>query len=232
MVSRCMVLFGITYLRLDIFITWWMNIFQSTIVLRHFVSQLIHHYMLGHTPFSESTRLFGRLSFTFWSSCWPMRVAYWGIPSLLGIIRPFIGFLIFWPSCRSLWVVILGHIPSCRVCLHRYPSYPLALGHLIGHYLVGLSLSFWGHTYIDRPSSYQFEFSFWDCTYIDRSSSCRIEFQFLGPHLYQSTIFLPVWVQFELGPYLYRSVIHFVSSVSGTAPISIGHRLFNLSLGF
>ena len=142
MVSRYMVLFGITYSRLDIFISWWMSVFQNTIVLRHFVSLFGHHYMLGHTPFSESTRPFSRLSFTFWSSCWPLWVAYWGIPSFPEIIGPFIGFIIVWPSYRSLWVIILGHNPSYRVCLYRYLSYPLTLGHLIGHHFVSFSLSF------------------------------------------------------------------------------------------
>ena len=41
-----------------------------------FVSLFVHCYMLGCTPFSESTRPFSRLSFTFWSSCWPLQVAY------------------------------------------------------------------------------------------------------------------------------------------------------------
>ena len=83
MVSWYMALFGTTYLRLDIFITWWMSIFQSTLVLRHFVSLFVHRYILGHTPFSESTRPFSRLSFIFWPNCWPLRVAYWGIPPSL-----------------------------------------------------------------------------------------------------------------------------------------------------
>ena len=52
MVSQYMVLFSITYLRLDIFIAWWMSIFHSTVVLRHFVSQFVHCYILGHPPFS------------------------------------------------------------------------------------------------------------------------------------------------------------------------------------
>ena len=195
MVSRYMVLFSITYSRLDIFITWWMSIFQSIVVLRRFVSQFVHRYMLGHTPFSKSTRPFSRLSFTFWSSCWPLRVAYWNIPLFPRIIEPFASFIIFWPSCRSLWVVILGHILFCRVCLHRYLSYPLALGHSIGHCLISLSLSFWSRT-LDRPSSYHLvlDFSFWDRTYIDRSSSYQFEFRFLGLHLYQSVIFLSVCV--------------------------------------
>ena len=129
MVSWCMVLSGITYLRLDIFITWWMSIFQSLVVLWHFIFQFVHRHILGHTPFFDSTRPFSRLSFTFWSSCWPLQVTYWGIPSFHGINESFIGFIIFWPSCWSLWVVILGHILSYRVCLHRYLSYHLALSH-------------------------------------------------------------------------------------------------------
>ena len=57
----------------------------------------------------------------------------------------------------------------------------------------------------------EFEF-FWDCTYINRSSSYQFEFELSGLHLYQSIIFLSVWVW-----------------VFGTAPISIGHHLVNLS---
>ena len=147
MISRYMVLFGITHLRLDIFITWLMSIFQSTVVLRHFVSQFVHCYMLGHTLFFKSTRYFNKLSFTFWSSCWPLQVAYGGIPSFPGIIRPFIGFIIFWPSCRSLWVIILGHIPSCRVWLHRYLSYPLALSHLIKSFILSVQFESEPHLY-------------------------------------------------------------------------------------
>ena len=151
MVSRYMVLFGITDLRLGIFIAWWMSIFQSTVILWHFVFQFDHHHILGHTPFVESTRPFIRLSFTFWFGCWPLRVAYWGIPSFFGIIGHFTGFIIFWPSCRSSWVVILGHIPSYRVCLHCSLSYHLALGHLIRSFILLVWVRvFRDRTYIDR----------------------------------------------------------------------------------
>ena len=130
-----------------------------------------------HQPFSE-------LSFTFGSSCWPLRVAYLGIPSFPKIIRPCTCFIIFWPNCRSLWVVILGHIPSCWVCLHHYPRYPLALGHLIRSPSCQFSLS-QGHNFIDRPSC---EFSLSQCA-------------FLGPHLYRSVTCLvslsSVWVFFR-----------------------------------
>ena len=133
-------MFGITYTRLDIFITWWLSVFHSIVVLCHFASLSVHHHILGHTPFSESIGPFSRLSFTFWSSCWPPRVAYWGIPSSPKIIGPFTCFIIFWPSCWSSWVVRLGHIPSGRVFLHRYLGYPLALGHLIRSFII---LSVW-----------------------------------------------------------------------------------------
>ena len=111
---------------------------------------------------------FNKLSFTFGSSCWPLRVAYWGIPSFPRIIRPCTCFIIFWSNCRSLWVVILGHIPSYWVCLHCYPGYPLALGHLIKSPSCHFSLSR-DRTYIDR-SSFVFSLSRGH-TYIDRSSS-------------------------------------------------------------
>ena len=86
--------------------------------------------------------------------------------------------------------VILGHIPSYRVCLHRYPSYPLSLGHLIISPSCQFNLSFSG------PHLYQLVIFLSVC----------IQFE-LGLHLYQSVIFLSVCVQFKLGPHLYRSVI-------------------------
>ena len=65
----------------------------------------------------------------------------------------------------------------------------------------------WGRTYIDKSSSYHIvlDFSFWDRTYIDRSLSMLV-WGFLGPNLY-------------------RSVIHLVSLVFETTPISISHCL-------
>ena len=65
----------------------------------------------------------------------------------------------------------------------------------------------WGRTYIDKSSSYHIvlDFSFWDRTYIDRSLSMLV-WGFLRPNLY-------------------RSIIHLVSSVFETTPISISHCL-------
>ena len=119
---------------------------------------------------------------------------------------------------------------------------------------MSLSLGFWGLIYINRSSSYQFLFSSsWDRTYINCSSSCQFKFGFLGSYLYQSIIFLSVCVQFELEPHLYRLVIVLLiwvwvfgaapiligylpislySVQVGTVPISIGHHLMSLSLGF
>ena len=159
MVSWHMVLFGITHLRLDIFITWWMSIFQSTVVLRHFASLSVHHCILGRILISWITRpsvgfvhllvvdplschtgayplLREHQTFHMFHSLFDLVVgflglSYWGIPSFPRIIGPFTGFIIFWPSCQSSWVVILGHILSYWVCLHHYLSYPLALSHLI-----------------------------------------------------------------------------------------------------
>ena len=114
---------------------------------------------------------FNKLSFTFGSSCWPLRVAYWGIPSFLGIIEPFTGFIIFWASCRSLWVVILGHIPSGRVFLHHYLGHPLVLGHLIRLFII-LSCQFESGPHLYRSAiSLSCQFSFWDRT---RSEERRV----------------------------------------------------------
>ena len=74
---------------------------------------------------------------------------------------------------------------SVWVWVFKLRTTPISIDHFC------VSLTFWGRTYIDRPSSYQFEFeffklgtapisisyfrvslSFWGCTYIDRSSSC------------------------------------------------------------
>ena len=120
--------------------------------------------------------------------------------------------------------------------------------------------SSWNCTYINRSSSYQFDFSLslsQDSPCIDRSSSCLFEFE-SGPHLYRSVIHpvsLSFWghtyinqsfsCQFEFefsGLHLYRSIIFRVSlnirgrtyidrsflisaqfEFFGIAPISIGH---------
>ena len=173
MVSRCIVLFGITYLRLEIFITWRMSIFQSTVVLRHIFVCFLSHTRAS--PPSLGSSDLPQTSFTFWFSRWLLRVAYWGIPSFLRIIKPFPGFGILRPSCRSSWVVILRHIPSGRVYLHHYLSYPLALGHLIRSFIIlSVQLEFGvAPILIDHLPiiSHQFEFDFLsqDRTYIDRS---------------------------------------------------------------
>ena len=224
MVSRYMVLFGITYLRLDIFITWWMSIFQSTVVLRHFASLSVHHCILGHTPSPRASDL-PQVSFTFRSSCWPLRVAYWGIPSFPGIIGPFIGFIIFGPSSRSSWVVILGHIPSDRVCLHHYMGYPLVLGHLIRSFIIlSVWVQFESGPHLYRSVLFHVSLSFRGRTYINRSSSCQFEFSLSQGRTYIDWSFsVLVWV-FGAAPISISH--HLVSSSSvwvGTAPISIGH---------
>ena len=148
-----MVLFGITYLRLDIFIIWWMNIFQSIVVLRHFVSLFVHRYMLRHTPFFERTRPFNRLSFTFWSSCWPLRVVYQAYASSLGssdfsqaslfffdlVVDPYE--LSYWgvsPSTEFASIVIL-------VIIWLWATRSVII--------LSVQLEFWDHTYIDQSSS-------------------------------------------------------------------------------
>ena len=58
--------------------------------------------------------------------------------------------------------------------------------------------------------------------------------QFLGPHLYRSVIILSVCVWVRVAPISigHVPVTFHVSSVSGTAPISIGHHLISLSLSW
>ena len=86
--------------------------------------------------------------------------------------------------------------------------------------IVHVSLSFWGRTYIDRPSSCQFEFEFssWDRTYIDRLSSCQFR---------SICVFRTILI--SIGHCLVNLSLSFQV---GTAPISIGHCLVNLSLSF
>ena len=105
-------------------------------------------------------------------------------------------------------------------------------------------MSFWGRTYINQPSSCQFEFEFLGphlyrsvifrvslsirgCTYIDRSFLTSVQFEFLGSHVYQlvicHVIFVLVWA-FGTAPISisHSSSCQFCLSF-GTAPISIGH---------
>ena len=84
--------------------------------------------------------------------------------------------------------MLIGH-SSCQL---EFGTAPI----LIGHHLISLSLGFWGCTYIDQSSSYQFVFcSSWDRTYIDRSFSMPVWVESLGPHLYWSVIHLVSWVE-------------------------------------
>ena len=297
MVSRCMVLFGITYLRLDIFIAWWMSIFQSILVLRHCVSWFVHHYILGHLPSSQSTRLFSRihspsdpvinpcelhagayppslgssnlsqtsLSFDLVVDSYESHIgaflpfaenigpftgfihlfdlvvdpyefhtgAYPPFLAFFRIIGPFTCFTIFWPSCRSSWVVILGHIPSSWVCLHHYLSHPLVLGHLVRS-VISLSCQFefsGPHLYRSAMFLSLFIFSLSrDRTYINRSFSMSVCVS--GPHLYRSVIrrvslcrdrtyidrSSSYQFEFKLRPHPYRSIIHRFLSVQFLGP--------------
>ena len=197
MVSRYIVLFGITYLRLDIFITWWMSKSHSTVVLRHFAYLSVHHYILGHTPSPWITRpstgfihLFdlvvdlrelhtgaypsslgssdlSQASLSFDLVVDPHKLSYWGISLPVGLAC-IIVWVILW-----LWVAWSGHSSSSSSSCHVISvsgTAPISIGH----------------------------------------SSCQFE---SGPHLYRSTIFLSV--QFDSGPYLYRSVICRVSLSRG-----------------
>ena len=86
--------------------------------------------------------------------------------------------------------------------------------------IVHVSLSFWGRTYIDRPSSCQFEFEFssWDRTYIDRLSSCQFR---------SICVFRTILI--SIGHCLVNLSLSFQV---GTAPISIDHCLVSMSLSF
>ena len=120
--------------------------------------------------------------------------------------------------------ISIGHLPI-SLCLVRVKTAPIS----IGHRLFSLSFGFWGYTYINRSSSYQFVFgSSWDCTYINRSFILLVQLEFKVTHI--SIGYFRVSLKFQfLGPHLYRSVIHLVFSlVFGVTPILINH--FPISL--
>ena len=155
-------------------------------------------------------------------------LAIWSIVHLISSVSVFrtapisIGHLLI--SLCSVWVGIAPiSIDHFIVMLVWVRVTPISISHLsislcsvwvetthiwIGHLYCQFefSLTFWGCTCIDRPSSCQFEF-FETAPISINHSSCQYEFEFSGPHLYQSIIFLSVCVQFEWGPHLYRSVI-------------------------
>ena len=155
MVSWHMVLFGITHLRLDIFITWWMSIFQGTVVWRHFASLSVHHHILGHTPSPRALDL-PQVSFTFWSNCWLPWVAYWGIPSFSEIIGPFTCFIIFWSSCRPRELHTRAYPPSPRSSDLSQAS--LSFDLVVDPY----ELSYWGisHFLRDHQTFHRFHLLF------------------------------------------------------------------------
>ena len=202
-----------------------MSIFQSTVVLRHFVSQFVHRYMLGHTPFSESTRRLNRLSpfdlvvdpcelytrayppsigsldlshasLSFDLAVDPHELSYWGISPLAEFAYIVILVVLwFWATWSDHC-----HLLPVSLCSVRVETAPISIDHRL------VSLRFWGRTYIDWPSS----MSAW----------------VLGSHIYLSIIVLSFWVLvFGAAPI---STSHLPISLSsvwvfGVAPISIDH---------
>ena len=108
---------------------------------------------------------------------------------LFEIIKPLVDCITFWPSCWSLWVIILGHIPSYRVCLHHYFNYHLVLSHLIRSSSCQFNLFLAiDYTYIDQSFSYQFVFG--TAPISIGHLPCQFEFEFSDSHLYWSVICL------------------------------------------
>ena len=98
---------------------------------------------------------------------------------------------------------------------------------LIDHLPISLCLVwvFRDRTYIDRSFILSVQLEFRDCTYIDKSFILS-----LGPHLYRSIIHLISSVRIGTAPIL---IGHFHEiSILGVAPISIGHLPVSLSLSF
>ena len=188
-----MVMFDITYLRMNIFITWWMSIFQSIVVLRHCVSQFVHCHILGHTPFLREHRTFHMLHSLFNLVVGPCELHSGSYPHSLGssnLSKALLSFdlvvdpheLSYWgisPPIEYVCIVILVILwlwvtwsDPCHVSF-EFESGPHLYRSVI---LSSCQFAFQGCTYIDQPFSYQFEFilSFRDCTYIDRSFFCLV----------------------------------------------------------
>ena len=66
-----------------------MNISQSTVVLRHFASLSVHHYILGHTPTPRALDL-PLVSLTLDLVVDPHELSYWGISPPAGSAGIFI----------------------------------------------------------------------------------------------------------------------------------------------
>ena len=106
---------------------------------------------------------------------------------LFEIIRPLVDCITFWPSCGSLWVIVLGHIHSYQVCLHCYFSYHLVLSHLIRSSSCQFNLFFAiDYTYINQSFSCQFEFR----TALISIGHLPCQFEYSESHLYWSVICL------------------------------------------
>nr|CAN81760.1 hypothetical protein VITISV_000428 [Vitis vinifera] len=133
----------------------------------------------------------------------PHELSYWGMSPLAGFACIVILVSSGFESLDHLLIIILSvqfdsgsHLNRSAIFLSvQFESGP----HLYRSVIRRVSLSR-GRTYIDRPSSYQFSSSPGTTPISIGHSSC----------------------QFESGPHLYRSAI-FLSFISGTAPISIGH---------
>ena len=203
-----MVLFSITYLRLNIFITWWMNIFQSTVVLRHiFVCSPSH---TGPYPLLREHRTFHRRYSPFDLVFDPCKLHAGAYPPFLGssdLLEASLSFdlvvdpheLSYWGispltkcACIIIWVILW--LWATWSSHSSYFQFSQSLGsHLYQSAMfIVLSVSVWVRA---AP------------ILISHSSSCQFQFE-SGSHLYQSTIFLSFPRQFEF----FR-----------TAPISISH---------
>ena len=102
--------------------------------------------------------------------------------------------------------ISISHFPVNLYSI-RVGTTPISIGHS------SYQFNFYGCTYIDRSSSYRLSLSlsFWVGITPISIGHLPCQFEFLGSYLYRSTIFLSVCVQFELEPYIYRSVIYLVN---------------------
>ena len=160
MVSRYMVLFGIIYLGLDIFITWWMSIFQRIVVLRHISVCFPSH--TGAYPFPREHQTFHKLHSPFDLVVDPYKLHIRAYPHSLGssdLSQTLVSFdLVVDPHELSYWGISPPFESACIVILVSSDFGPL--DQIIVHFsfsrlhlyrsVICLSVSvFWDRTYID-----------------------------------------------------------------------------------
>ena len=191
-----------------------LNFGTAPISINHLLVSLSLSFQFGITPLSICHRLvnlslgFGTAPISISHCLVSLSLSFWN--------RTYIDWSL---SCQFEFDFLGLHL--YRLVIHLVRSIfcitPILIGHLSCQF--EFSLSFWDHTYIDRPSSCQFVFnSSWGRTYIDRSSSCQFVFSLSWDHTY---INRSSSCQFEIG-FWGRTYINQPSSYQFVFSLSLG----------